>query len=66
MGKCTICLEQTDNKVNDNIGGKSFLCEKCQTLFEQCPICGEWYLGEELAENNMCDNCLDELNQEEI
>jgi hypothetical protein len=66
MGECVYCLKETDNKVNDNINGKSYLCKECERLFEQCSICGEWYLGEELAENGLCDNCTDELNQEEL
>lgn len=62
MGYCTMCSKETNLIVNDNIGGTSYLCEKCQRLFELCPICNEFYLGEELAENGLCDNC----NKEQI
>lgn len=32
--------------------------------FIQCPICGNYFM--ELTENGFCDNCLDELSQEEL
>lgn len=60
MGICAICGSDTLNKVNDNIGGQSYLCSRCQSKFEKCEICGEYYLGEELAENGICDNCREE------
>ena len=57
MGKCTFCDTETNEMVSDNIGGKSYLCNRCQSKFEKCEICGEYFLGEELAENGICDSC---------
>lgn len=56
MGKCTICLEETSNKVNDNIGGKSYLCNKCESLFSQYKICNEYYFTDDM-EDGFCNNC---------
>lgn len=55
MHKCIICNAKTDIKVNDNSG--EYICSRCQNKFEKCEICGEWYLGEDLVENGICDNC---------
>lgn len=59
MGRCIICQEETDSIVRNNIGGEDFLCEYCQSRFEQCEVCGEYYLGEDLAEYGICENCYD-------
>lgn len=56
MGKCTICLNNTNEKVDDNIGGKSFLCLHCQKLFSQCKVCSEYNLIEDMEEG-FCNNC---------
>lgn len=56
MGKCTLCFRETNNKVNDNIGGKSFLCNKCEYLYQQCKVCNEYYLIDEMTDG-FCDNC---------
>lgn len=65
MGKCVLCLEETNNKVNDNIGGKSYLCDKCMDKFEQCKVCGEYFYKDEI-EDGLCESCLEEANWEEI
>lgn len=56
MGKCTICLNDTNEKVDNNIGGKSFLCLKCQQLFSQCKVCNEYNLADDM-EDGFCKNC---------
>ena len=56
MGKCAFCLKETENKVNDNLGGKSYLCDECKDLFTQCNSCYEYYLDENI-ENGLCENC---------
>lgn len=56
FGKCTLCGKETENKVNDNIGGKSFLCNECEYLFSQCKVCNEYFLNEEM-EGGFCENC---------
>ncbi|MBS6503102.1 MAG: hypothetical protein KH415_16015 [Clostridium sp.] len=57
MGKCAFCDTETNDMVDYNMGGKSYLCSKCKSKFEKCEICGEYFLGEELAENGICDSC---------
>lgn len=57
MGKCVFCDKETNELVDDNIGGKSYLCKRCQSKFEKCEICGEYFLGEELAGNGICSSC---------
>ena len=57
MGKCAFCGTETNDMVNDNIGGKSYLCNRCQSDFEKCEICGEYFLVEELTENGTCNSC---------
>lgn len=64
VGNCTICQKETNDKVNDNIGGQSHLCSECRKLFEQCPVCMEFSFKEELNEQGLCENCSDELTQE--
>lgn len=56
MGRCTFCGNKTDNMVNDNIGGKSFLCKDCQSKFKRCKECNCLYLEDEL-EGELCENC---------
>lgn len=56
MGKCTLCRRETENKVNDNTGDKSYLCNECECLFSQCKVCNEYYLNEEM-ENGFCNYC---------
>ena len=62
MGECAFCNTETNDTVNDNIGEKSYLCSKCQSKFEKCEICGEYFLGEELAENGICDSCNENID----
>lgn len=57
MGKCVFCDIETNDKVDDNLGEQSYLCSRCQNKFEKCEVCGEYCLGEELAENGICDSC---------
>ena len=51
MGRCTFCNVETNEIVNDNVGGKSYLCGKCQDEFKKCEICEGYFLEEDLNEN---------------
>lgn len=55
--KCIMCDTKINEKSNDCIESEYCLCERCQNKFEKCEICGEYVLGEELAENGICDIC---------
>lgn len=57
MERCILCNEPTNEQVYDNIGEKSYLCSYCKRCFEQCEICNEYFLGEDLAEHGICENC---------
>lgn len=56
MGNCTFCNKKTDTLVNDNLGGKSYLCDECIALFSQCHGCNHYYLNEQLVDG-VCDCC---------
>lgn len=57
MGRCTFCNIETNEIVNDNIGKKSYLCDKCQDEFKKCEICEGHFLEEDLNENDICNYC---------
>lgn len=49
MGKCAFCDTETNEMANDNIGEKSYLCSKCQSKFEKCEICREYFFRRRIS-----------------
>lgn len=40
---------------------KSNYCPHCDTIFEQCVSCGEWFEEGMLSIDDFCEDCEDEL-----